>query len=185
MEKSRDFLTGIVFFAVLGTLGFFTIVLADVKFGEWPSRTVLFDAIEGLEKGNAVRIDGVRCGRVKDILRPAGERKIHVVMEFKGEPTLFKGATFTIESASMLGGRVMEIENPTNATVPLAADAMPPGRIAGDPLAQAGKLLSDDNIARVEAILADNWKQGTVPALWDGDTAPRIVAEIERFLGTQ
>ena len=27
MEKSRDFLTGVVFFVLLGVLGFFTIVL--------------------------------------------------------------------------------------------------------------------------------------------------------------
>ena len=155
MEKSRDFLTGVVFFVLLGTLGFFTIILADVKFGDRPTRTVLFDAIEGLEYGNPVRIDGVRSGRVKDVLRPAGERKIHVVLEFDEEPILFEGATFTIESASMLGGRVMVIENPTGATAPLAADAMPPGRVAGDPLAQAGKLLDDETIDSVKRTLAN------------------------------
>lgn len=153
MEKSRDFLTGVVFFVLLGILGFFTIVLADVKFGDLPTRTVRFTAIEGLEEGQAVLIDGVRCGRVSEVVRPAGQREIDVVLEFDKEPVLFEGATFTIKSASMLGGRVLAVENPPGATAPLSADQLT-GTVAGDPLAQAGKLLSDENIAKVQDILA-------------------------------
>ena len=153
MEKSRDFLTGVVFFVLLGVLGFFTIVLADVKFGDSPTRTVRFKAIEGLEKGHAVLIDGVRCGRVSDVLRPAGQRAIDVVLEFDEEPVLFAGATFTIKSASMLGGRVLVIENLPGATAKLTAEGLT-GSVAGDPLAQAGKLFSDENIRRVQDILA-------------------------------
>ncbi len=178
MEKSRDFLTGVVFFALLGVLGFFTIVLADVKFGDLPTRTVLFSAIEGLEPGHAVRIDGVRCGRVKDVLRPSGERKIHVIMEFDEEPTLFEGATFTIESASMLGGRVMVIENPTDATVPMSPDAMPPGRVAGDPLAQAGKLLDDETIASVKRTLSNL----EATSLWLKSDGALALAEIRAVI---
>lgn len=152
MEKSRDFLTGVVFFVLMGVLGFFTIVLADVKFGDLPTRTVRFEAIEGLEKGHAVLIDGVRCGRVSEVLRPAGQREIDVVLEFDEEPTLFAGATFTIKSASLLGGRVLVIENLAGATAPLPAEELS-GTVAGDPLAQAGKLLSDENIEKVEDIL--------------------------------
>ncbi len=153
MEKSHDFLTGVVFFVLLGVLGFFTIVLADVRFGDLPTRTVRFEAIEGLEPGHAVLIDGVRCGRVSEVRRPAGQREIDVVLEFDEEPALFEGATFTIKSASMLGGRVMEIVNLPDATAKLGAVGLT-GSVAGDPLVQAGKLLSDENIARVQDILA-------------------------------
>ena len=35
---------------------------------------------------------------------------------------------------------------------------------------------------QIETILAGRWKQGRVPALWDGATAPRIVDVIEQYL---
>ena len=35
---------------------------------------------------------------------------------------------------------------------------------------------------QVERILAGKWKQGSVPELWDGNTAPRIIDEVEKFL---
>ncbi len=35
---------------------------------------------------------------------------------------------------------------------------------------------------QIAMILDGKWKQGSVPDLWDGQTAPRIVAEIEEFL---
>jgi UDP-N-acetylglucosamine 2-epimerase (non-hydrolysing) len=39
--------------------------------------------------------------------------------------------------------------------------------------------------AQAAAILAGNWKKGRVPELWDGATAPRIVAVIEEFLASR
>jgi UDP-N-acetylglucosamine 2-epimerase (non-hydrolysing) len=36
--------------------------------------------------------------------------------------------------------------------------------------------------SQVDTILAGNWKQGTVPELWDGNTGPRIIDEVEKFL---
>ncbi len=35
---------------------------------------------------------------------------------------------------------------------------------------------------QIARILEGNWKQGRVPELWDGATAPRIVAAVEEFL---
>jgi UDP-N-acetylglucosamine 2-epimerase (non-hydrolysing) len=34
----------------------------------------------------------------------------------------------------------------------------------------------------MDVLFAGNWKKGAVPALWDGQTAPRIVAALERLL---
>jgi len=39
--------------------------------------------------------------------------------------------------------------------------------------------------AQVERILSGQWKQGTVPDLWDGQTAPRIIDELEKFLAAR
>ncbi len=38
---------------------------------------------------------------------------------------------------------------------------------------------------QVETILAGNWKRGSVPELWDGATAPRIIDEVEKFLAAR
>lgn len=38
---------------------------------------------------------------------------------------------------------------------------------------------------QVARILAGKWKQGAVPDLWDGATAPRIIDEVENFLATR
>jgi UDP-N-acetylglucosamine 2-epimerase (non-hydrolysing) len=35
---------------------------------------------------------------------------------------------------------------------------------------------------QIESIMAGTWKKGAVPELWDGQTAPRIVTVIEKFL---
>lgn len=35
---------------------------------------------------------------------------------------------------------------------------------------------------QIETIMAGNWKKTTVPELWDGQTAPRIVRVLEQFL---
>ncbi len=35
---------------------------------------------------------------------------------------------------------------------------------------------------QVDRILQGNWKKGTIPELWDGNTAPRIVKVLEEFL---
>lgn len=35
---------------------------------------------------------------------------------------------------------------------------------------------------QVDAILKGDWKKGTIPELWDGNTAPRIVKILEEFL---
>jgi len=35
---------------------------------------------------------------------------------------------------------------------------------------------------QIAAILDGKWKKGIVPELWDGQTAPRIVAKIEDYL---
>jgi len=40
----------------------------------------------------------------------------------------------------------------------------------------------DSLAAQTAAIRAGKWKKGRIPALWDGATAPRIVAAIEDFL---
>jgi UDP-N-acetylglucosamine 2-epimerase (non-hydrolysing) len=48
-------------------------------------------------------------------------------------------------------------------------------------------LLGSDQAALVQSLaklIAGNWKSGTIPALWDGAAAPRIVSHLESILAT-
>ena len=112
-HTSRDFVTGIVFFGLLITLGIFTILLSDLRFGTVPTTTVSFVDIDGLEEGNDVRIDGFRGGKVGKIERLTKENRILVTIEFNEEPTLSDDATFQVVSASALGGRVLLVTSGT------------------------------------------------------------------------
>ena len=115
-HTSRDFVTGIVFFGLLITLGIFTILLSDLRFGTVPTTTVSFVDVDGLEEGNDVRIDGFRGGKVGKIERLTKENRILVTIEFNEEPTLSDDATFQVASASALGGRVLLVTSGTSAT---------------------------------------------------------------------
>ena len=112
MDKSRDFVTGLLFFGVLGLLGVFTILLSGFRFGPQPKLTVAFMDVSGLETGHEVRVDGFRSGKVWEIdIRPE-EGVILVTSVFNEKPAIYEGAEFWVTAASPLGGRVLEIRNP-------------------------------------------------------------------------
>ena len=62
---------------ILGILGFFILKIEDVKVsrtGNHKKVTAIFDSVAGLDKGSAVRVAGVRVGKITKIdLRPDGK----------------------------------------------------------------------------------------------------------------
>ncbi|MHC4860910.1 MAG: MlaD family protein, partial [Planctomycetota bacterium] len=112
MKRSRDFLTGVVFFGLLVVLGFFTVILANIRIGEVPEMTIAFAEVDGLEAGHDVRVDGYRCGRAREMEIQPHVGRILVTIEFEEKPDIFVGAEFNIIPASPLGGRVLSIHNP-------------------------------------------------------------------------
>ena len=179
MEKSKDFLTGVVFFGLLAILAFFTIILSGLCFGSKTEVTVLFDTVAGLEEGNSVRVDGQLAGQVKTIERPLDSRKIRVTLEFDGTPVIYEGAQFQVASSSLLGGKLLDVVNPDISGPPLSLDRDVNGVVAPDPIAQAGKLFSDENIESLTRAVA-NLEATTV---WLKDDGAAALAEIRSVIG--
>ncbi|RME73752.1 MAG: MCE family protein, partial [Planctomycetota bacterium] len=66
---TKELIVGVVFFAILGTLAFFTVVVSGVNPFNPPKKLfVYFDkGVSGLRKGNVVRISGMEVGKVDDM----------------------------------------------------------------------------------------------------------------------
>ncbi len=185
MEKSRDFLTGLIFFGLLVGLGVVTVFLADFTVGTQPTLTLTFADVGGLEVGDDVRINGLRSGKIS-LISPSPERgEICVRARFFEEPVLFADARFRIAAASALGGQYLAIDRGTAAAGPLST-GVPRGEVPGDMLSAATGAL-----ARAEEILAENQARirSLVANLDDfsaalKDSGARNLALLEEALGS-
>jgi phospholipid/cholesterol/gamma-HCH transport system substrate-binding protein len=189
MNRGRDFLVGVVFFGLLIVLGVFTTILADFRFGTVPSTTVAFDRVDGLSEGAQVWINGVKSGKVTAVRRDPKRNKVLVDIEFDEEPDLNSKATFRVDSISLLGGKVVAIDNPApapgEAVTPLDISKRQEGQSPADVMgevrrtartlngileenrAKIGKTLDsvEDAAARIQKIL--DAKEGRIEATVD------------------
>jgi phospholipid/cholesterol/gamma-HCH transport system substrate-binding protein len=161
MKKSRDFVTGLVFFGMLLVLGIFTVILAGLRFGEVPKMTLAFADVDGLETGHDVRVDGFRCGTVRSMEIQPLKGRILVEIEFDVEPDIYVGAKFHIIAASPLGGRVVSILNPDaeerTTRLTLEGIGIHEGTAKSDVFAQASRILDEnrENVKKAVANLAE------------------------------
>ncbi|MGH9456638.1 MAG: MlaD family protein [Thermoanaerobaculia bacterium] len=116
---------GIFMTVILVILGYFIVRVEDVAFGGEPTKTVeaVFESIAGLDEGSAVRVAGVRVGRVAKIeLLPDGRAK--VTLEIDEDVPLRRGATARVASMGLLGEQYVELEPGPPAAPPLPEDAV-------------------------------------------------------------
>ena len=105
----NEIVVGILFLIAMIILGYYTIIMSK-KFLEPAAAyriTVLFPNIEGLEKENKVKINGVDAGSVEDIKLKGYQ--VLVVIKMFTEFTLYQNYTIKIKSDSLLGKKFIGI----------------------------------------------------------------------------
>jgi len=111
---------GAFMLVVLGILGFFVLKIEDVQIGHGAGArkvTAVFDSVAGLDNKSAVRVAGVRVGKVSNVkLRPDG--KAEVTLDIDPDVVLHPGASAHVANLGLLGEKYIELDpGPSNAPV--------------------------------------------------------------------
>ena len=96
---------------ILAILGYFVLKIEDLDIGGGEQREirVLFDNVAGLDERAAVRVAGVRKGKVTDIqLRPDGNAI--VTLQIDEDVPLFENASARIANLGLLGEKYVELD---------------------------------------------------------------------------
>ncbi|HOP50402.1 MAG TPA: MlaD family protein [Ignavibacteriales bacterium] len=91
--------------------------------------TILFDNVAGLEKGDAVSVNGVKKGKVVDIYLQNNKSLVKVVLQKPID--LRKDATFAITMIDLMGGKKIDISS-GKSDIPLDYTQVQHGYFAGD-----------------------------------------------------
>jgi phospholipid/cholesterol/gamma-HCH transport system substrate-binding protein len=121
---NRGLWLGFLFLVALVLLGFATLVLQDLPLGTPVSLKVHFPRVQGLRKGDDVRVEGVLFGKVDaiELHRDAG---VEVTLRLNRRITLYSDARVVVESTSVLGGTYVSIDRGTKEPA-LALDERTP-----------------------------------------------------------
>src|SRR3954451_24443608 len=110
---------GIFMLIILAILGYFILKIEDVQIGHGTSArkmTAVVDSVAGLDNKSAVRVAGVRAGKVSNIqLRPDG--KAEVTLDIDPAVVLHPGARALVATLGLLGEKYIELD-PGPATAP-------------------------------------------------------------------
>ncbi len=170
---------GAFFVAVLLALGVLILKIEDIHFGK-KARTNSVDAhfkdVAGLDDKSAVRIAGVRVGKVDGIsLRPDGTALAHLALDPSVE--LHQGAIAQVRSLGMLGDKYVELS---------AGDPAAP-RLPNGALLEGSSGTGFDDIAKLAADIGKDLKEisGAMAGSFGGpkgeDKLNRIVDNLGRL----
>jgi phospholipid/cholesterol/gamma-HCH transport system substrate-binding protein len=142
---------GAFFVAVLLALAILILKIEDLHFGK-RARTNTVDAhfkdVAGLDDKSAVRIAGVRIGKVDGIsLRPDGTAVVHLALDPGVE--LREGATAMVRSLGLLGDKYVELQP--------GAPGAP--RIAQGALLEGGSATGFDDITKMASDIGKDLKE--------------------------
>ncbi|HYM62361.1 MAG TPA: MlaD family protein [Thermoanaerobaculia bacterium] len=113
---------GIFMLIVLGILGFFILRIEDIRWNQAATTKkvqVVFDSVAGLDNKSAVRVAGVRVGKVSDIkLQPDG--RALVTLEVDKDVQLRSNASGKIANLGLLGEKYVELDPGSPTAPPIA-----------------------------------------------------------------
>lgn len=115
---------GLFMLAGLIILGVFIIKIEDIPVGERGDRTLVqarFASAAGIDRKAAVRIAGVRVGKVEEVRLDGAEAVLSISLE--PDVVLHEGASARVASMGMLGDKYVEIDpgRPGGAVLPSGA----------------------------------------------------------------
>jgi phospholipid/cholesterol/gamma-HCH transport system substrate-binding protein len=109
MGLKNEMAVGVLFVVALAILGYFTILVKDEVFEPQDAYTlsVVFSNVEGLEKGDDVKVNGVKAGQVDRIVLES--EYIIVYFRMYSHFKMFENYRIKIASESALGGKFISI----------------------------------------------------------------------------
>ena len=124
---------GVFMLIVLAILGYFILKIEDVQIGHGTGArkvTAIFDSVAGLDNKSAVRVAGVRVGKVSNIkLRPDG--KAEVTLDIDPDVVLHPGASAHVANLGLLGEKYIELDpGPAERARDSAGTERRPARLA-------------------------------------------------------
>ena len=182
MTKFSEIIVGVVFFAAMTVLGYYTIIRGEIfDEKEFYYATVIFEDVEGLSIGAKILVNGVVCGTVSSIeLTP--DSKVAVSLKLFLHFTLYENYKITLKNQSALGGRVIVINPGTqemDGKVWYTVSSMEnlSGKTIGDPLTKLSEVI-DENREEIKDTIKNinefsrkiNKGNGTVAKLVNSDS---------------
>ncbi len=190
MSKINELIVGIVFFASMSVLGYFTVVKGDLfDDREFYLAKIVFENVEGLKEGDKILVNGVDSGVISKIeLRE--DNNVLVYAKFFRRFKLYENYKILLKNRSALGGRIVVlfpgkprlkeksfelVENYENLR----------GSTIGDPFSIVAELIQDnrDNISmtidNIRAITGKiNSGRGTLGKLINDDKMHRETGKV-------
>jgi len=147
-------------FMVLIFLGlcYFTIILSkDSFFGRKTSQEVVFNNIMGLGKGDRVVVRGMTVGKVNDlVLQKDG---VHVFTTLDQDISLKTNCSVTVVTASVLGGRYLEISEGSADAPALPKGTVVRGKEPFDLVADAAEMINSIKKGLSDGKIIENLQQ--------------------------
>lgn len=104
---------------ILAILAYFILRIEDIQLGKGVSRkvTVVFDSVAGLDKQSAVRVAGVRVGKVEAIAVRPSDGKAVVTLDLENpDVRLHQNASAKVANLGLLGEKYVELDPGTPNT---------------------------------------------------------------------
>ena len=182
MTKFSEIIVGVVFFAAMTVLGYYTIIRGEIFDNkEFYYATVIFEDVEGLSIGAKILVNGVVCGTVSSIELTA-DSKVAVSLKLFKVFTLYENYKITLKNQSALGGRVIVInpgaqEIDGNVFDTVGSMQTLAGKTIGDPLTKLSEII-DENREEIKDTIKNinefsrkiNKGDGTVAKLVNSDS---------------
>lgn len=154
-ELTMEVIVGAFMIMVMLGMGYFTIILSrEPLFTKKITMEVVFNGINGLNKGDRVVIRGMHIGKVKGFKLEEQGVRVTAILD---EPiTLRSDYKISVVASSILGGRQLEIDEGSPGAKVLPADMPLRGRDPHDLLAEATELITEIKKAFVEGHVISN-----------------------------
>jgi phospholipid/cholesterol/gamma-HCH transport system substrate-binding protein len=188
MKKS--YWLGFIFIVAITILLYGTLTVGSINiFAKVSFYDISFERVEGLKKGDDVRVDGVVMGKVEEIrLDPADGVRVKVRMEqplslYEHKTQRDQSYSIRIEAFSVLGGSYVSIRRGKGEPVDLAVTKPLTGRVTPGPFEALSKAVEEnredlsrimqnvrDTFAETKKLVGDiNEGKGTIGALMKDD----------------